>query len=718
MRVYELAKQLGVSSRDVLLAIEELGVGGKTASSSVPPTHLAAIRTRFRAAAAPETETPPSPPVTKVKAPPAAEKVSKVAPPAAAVPAEAAPQAGDRIKLKVPITAADFAAALDTDADNVMHEASSLGETLGENDSISAELAVLIGEQWGYSIEVEEPEVVAEAAPEERAEEVVAVAVEEPRVSEVEAEAVAAEEPAAPEPMLRVVPRRVAPPDAPPRAPVVTVMGHVDHGKTTLLDAIRETKVTAQEAGAITQHIGAYQVEVRGHAITFIDTPGHAAFTAMRARGAQVTDIVVLVVAADDGVMPQTLEAIDHAQAAGVPIVVAVNKSDLPTANMDAVKQKLSERNLVPEEWGGDTIYTPVSALRKEGIDNLLEVIILVAEMNEPRAVRDKPAEGAVLEAELDRRRGCVATLLVQEGTLRTGDSIVVGPVAGKVRAMTDDRGRRLTEAGPSVPARVIGLSAVPEASELFRVVASDREARALADAQKQTERDAGLASTATATMVDLSQLFATGEAKLLNMVLKGDVQGSVEAIESSLKQMGTSEVQIAVLHAGVGEVTESDVSLAAASKPTVIIGFQVGADTQARRLAADERLEIRRYDVIYELLDDVRMTMSGMLEAIYEEVVVGSAEVRALFRSSRAGAIAGCYVLDGRMVRGATVRVRRQGEVLYEGRLDSLRHIKEDAGEISQGFECGISLSGFNDFEPGDVVECIQQREVKRTLS
>ena len=718
MRVYELAKQLGVSSRDVLLAIEELGVGGKTASSSVPPTHLAALRTRFRATAAPEIETPPSPPVTKVKAPPAPGKVSKVAPPAAAVPAEAAPQAGDHVKLKVPITVADFAAALDTDADNVMHEASSLGEAVGENDSVSAELAVLIGEQWGYSIEVEEPEVVAEAAPEERAEEVVAVAVEEPRVSEVEAEAVAAEEPAAPEPMLRVVPRRVAPPDAPLRAPVVTVMGHVDHGKTTLLDAIRETNVTAQEAGAITQHIGAYQVEVRGHAITFIDTPGHAAFTAMRARGAQVTDIAVLVVAADDGVMPQTLEAIDHAQAAGVPIVVAVNKSDLPTANMDAVKQKLSERNLVPEEWGGDTIYTPVSALRKEGIDNLLDVIILVAEMNEPRAVRDKPAEGAVLEATLDRRRGCVATLLVQEGTLRTGDSIVVGPVAGKVRAMTDDRGRRLTEAGPSVPARVIGLSEVPEASELFRVVASNREARALADAQRQRERDAGLASTAAATMVDLSQLFATGEAKLLNMVLKADVHGSVEAIESSLKQMGTSEVQITVLHAGVGEVTESDVSLAAASKPTVIIGFQVGADAQARRLAADELLEIRRYDVIYELLDDVRMTMSGMLEAIYEEVVVGSAEVRALFRSSRAGAIAGCYVLDGRMVRGATVRVRRRGEVLYEGRLDSLRHIKDDAGEISQGFECGISLSGFNDFEPGDVVECIQQREVKRTLS
>ena len=311
-----------------------------------------------------------------------------------------------------------------------------------------------------------------------------------------------------------------------------------------------------------------------------------------------------------------------------------------------------------------------------------------------------------------------MATLLVQEGILRAGDSIVAGPVAGKVRAMTDDRGRRLKEAGPSVPARVIGLSEVPEASELFRVVASDREARGLADERRQTERNAGLASTGIATMVELSQLFAAGEAKVLNLVLKADVHGSVEAIESSLKQMGTSEVQIAVLHAGVGEVTESDVSLAAASKPTVIIGFQVTADAQARRLAADERVEIRRYDVIYELLDEVRMTMTGMLEAVYEDVVVGSAEVRALFRSSRAGAIAGCYVLDGRMVRGATVRVQREGNLLYEGRLDSLRRVKEDAGEVSQGFECGISLSGFNDFEPGDIIECIQQREVKRTLT
>jgi translation initiation factor IF-2 len=492
----------------------------------------------------------------------------------------------------------------------------------------------------------------------------------------------------------------------------------VDHGKTTLLDAIRETNVVADEPGAITQHIGAYQVEVKGKRVTFIDTPGHEAFTAMRARGAQVTDIAVLVVGADDGVMPQTLEAVDHAQAAGVPIIVAINKVDLPAASADAVKQRLTEKGLVAEEWGGETIFVEVSALERRGIQDLLEMIQLVAEMRELRATQDKPAEGVVLEAQLDKRRGSEATLLVQEGVLRTGDSIVAGPVAGKVRAMTDDLGKRVKEARPSTPVRVMGLSGVPEASELFRVVETDREARALAEVQREAEREADLrASQGPASMADLSRLFATGEAKLLNLLLKADARGTAEAIADSLRPMGNDDVGLNILLVGVGDVTESDVSLAAATKPAVIVGFQVGADAQAKRLAADEQLEIRRYQVIYDLLDDVRDTLSGMLEAVYEDVVIGRAEVRALFRSSRLGTIAGCFVSEGRILRTATARVRRDGDVVHEGPIGSMRHVRDDVAEIGQGFECGIVLEGFDAFEVGDVIEAVQQQEVRRAV-
>ena len=445
MRVHELAKQLDAASKDVLLLLEELGVGGKTASSSVPPQHLSTIRGRLGGEAAAEAAAPVEAPAEAPAAAekPAAKRVTKPKEePAKATAAPAVQQEGGEeesgpIKLKAPVAVADFAAALDMDAENVIAAAREIDDSAIEGEVISSEVAALICEQWGYEVEIEEPEVVEEegaaAPPEEAPAEVEEAAAPEAVVEEAPAEA----------PPVRVVPRRVPPPDAPLRPPVVTVMGHVDHGKTTLLDAIRETNVTAEEAGDITQHIGAYTVEINGRPITFIDTPGHEAFTAMRARGAQVTDIVILVVAADDGVMPQTIEAIAHAQAPGVPIIVAINKTDRPNAGVEAVKQKLSERNLVPEEWGGDTIYVPISALEKTGIDNLLEMILLVADMNEPRAVRDVPAEGVVWEAELDRRRGCVATLLVQVGVLKVGDSLVVGPVAGKVRAMMDERGKK-----------------------------------------------------------------------------------------------------------------------------------------------------------------------------------------------------------------------------------------------------------------------------------
>jgi translation initiation factor IF-2 len=718
MRVHELARELGVSSKDILLLLEELGVGGKTASSTVPADQLPVIRARLGGAAqAPSPPVapapPPKPPAAKA-APRPVPSVEPAAPPTEAAEAPAPAEETGAVTIKAPLTVADYATALDTDTENVISAAATLGETVSESDLISAELALLIGESWGYTIQLEQAEVPPqpEAAP---------AAVAAPGEPEGEAAAPVAEaaavETAVTAAPRRVVPRRTAPPGAPPRPPVVTVMGHVDHGKTTLLDAIRQTNVVAEEAGAITQHIGAYQVEVRGRLITFIDTPGHEAFTAMRARGAQVTDVAVVVVAADDGVMPQTQEAIDHARAAGVPIVVAVNKIDRANASVDGVKQTLAQRGLVPEEWGGDTIFVPISALQKTGIEDLLEMILLVADMADLRAVRDKPAEGAVLEAQLDRRRGCVATLLVQEGTLHTGDSLLVGPVAGKVRAMTDDRGRRLSEAGPSTPVQVIGLASVPEASELFRVVGSEREARALAEEARLASRQAGLLRAGPRTMTEISQLLAAGEVKTLRLVLKADVQGSVEAISAALSQLRSEEVQLEMLHTGVGDITESDVSLAAASKPAVVVGFQVSADMQARRLAADEHIEIRRYEVIYDLLDDVRDTMSGMLEARYEEMVVGQAEVRALFRSSRFGTIAGCLVLDGRIARGGTARVRRGGEVLFEGPIASLRHLKDDVSEVSQGFECGIIVQGFADFEPGDTIECVEQRQVRRTL-
>ena len=725
MRIYELAKQLGVPSTDILLLLEEMGVGGKTASSSVPPVYLPQIRAHFvgeQAAEAPAAEAPAkAQPEKPAPAPAPGKKAApkeEAAAPAEPEGAEEAVAEGGAIKLKAPVTVAVFAAALDTDGENVIAAAEGLGETVAEGDPIAPELAVLIGEQWGYTVEVEVPEVPPEEPPAEEAE-----------PAEVEAEPEAAEAPAAapakvekpaeqaPAKPIRVVPRRTAPPDAPERAPVVTVLGHVDHGKTTLLDAIRETNVTAQEPGAITQHIGAYQVQVKDRVITFIDTPGHEAFTAMRARGAQVTDVAVLVVGADDGVMPQTVEAIDHARAAGVPIIVAINKIDRPNASAETVKQQLVGRGMMPEEWGGDTICIEISALQKTGLDDLLDMILLVAEMRELRALRDKPAEGVVLEAELDRRRGSRATLLVQEGVLRVGDSIVAGPVSGKVRAMMDDRGKRVQEAGPSAAVAVIGLSDVPEASELFRVVKNDREARELAEENRQVQRQAGLQVVAPSSMLELSQLFAEGQAKVLNLIMKGDAQGTVEAIESALGQMQSDEVTIGILHTGVGDVSESDVSLAAATKPTIIIGFQVGADTQARRLAGDEHVEIRLYEVIYDLLDDVRRTMVGMLDAVYEEEVVGRAEVRALFRSSRLGTIAGCYVTEGRVVRGSTARVRRGGSVVHEGKLSSLRHLQDDVSEMTQGFECGIILEGFVDFEVADIVESVTVHQVRRTV-
>jgi len=494
------------------------------------------------------------------------------------------------------------------------------------------------------------------------------------------------------------------------RPPVVTIMGHVNHGKTRLLDTIRQTNVMDQEAGGITQHIGAYQVEVDGHRITFLDTPGHEAFTAMRARGAQVTDITILVVAADDGVMPQTLEAIDHARAAGVPIVVAVNKIDKQDANPDLVKQQLADAGLVVEDWGGDTVCVEISAREKMGIDDLLENLMVVAEVAEFRADPTRPGEGVVIEAEMDRSRGPMGTVLVHSGTLRVGDTVVVGETWGRVKAMFNDAGKRVKRAGPSTPAAVLGLNEVPQVGDLLTVVGDERQAQASIDRRK-AERERERQSSKAVNLSNVYDQLSTGRVKELNIVLKTDVQGSIEPVRSSLEQVSEEDVKVRVIHSGTGNVTESDVMLAIASK-AVIIGFNTGAETGARRMADIEGVSIRVYDVIYSLVDDVAKALKGMLEPTYVEVIEGRAEVRAVFPLGRGDKVAGVYVTEGRLVRNSSIRVLRDGQVVHESTVSSLRRFKEDAREVATGYECGVGVRGFTDFEAGDIVEVFRTEE------
>ncbi len=507
--------------------------------------------------------------------------------------------------------------------------------------------------------------------------------------------------------------------DQRPRPPVVTVMGHVDHGKTLLLDRIRSTDVVAGEAGGITQHIGAYQVLWHDKRITFIDTPGHAAFTAMRARGAQATDIVVLVVAADDGVMPQTVEAIDHATAAEVPIIVAVNKMDRPDADATRVLQQLSERGLVPEAWGGDTIVVEVSALQGTGIDDLLEQITLVAEVEELTARVEGEARGVVLEANLEAGRGPVATVIVQQGTLRVGDPVVAGAAWGKVKALVDDLGDHVKEALPSTPVQVLGFSEPPHAGDEMRGAKDLARARTLGEARAQRFRLSGhkpVASAATgAKLEDLFEQIQRGERATLNIVLQADVLGSLEAVTESLKRLERDDVKLSFVLRGIGGITENDVQLAAASSAT-IIGFNVRPDRRSRELAESSDVEIRTYEIIYKLLEDIEAAMLGLLSPLYEEVVTGEAEVREIFRVPRVGAIAGCYVREGKITRGSKVRFLREGTVIWKGTINSLRRFKDDAREVAAGFECGIGLSDFQDLRNGDIIETFEEREIART--
>jgi translation initiation factor IF-2 len=507
------------------------------------------------------------------------------------------------------------------------------------------------------------------------------------------------------------------------RPPVVTIMGHVDHGKTTLLDAIRKTKVAQGEAGGITQHIGAYHVDVDHEGemqqVVFLDTPGHEAFTAMRARGARVTDIAILVVAADDGVRPQTIEAISHAKAAEVPIIVAINKIDKAGAQPDRVKQELTDQGLQPEEWGGDTIMVPVSAIQGENLDTLLEMILLVADIEELSANPVRSAKGTVIEANLDKTRGPVATLLVQNGTLRVGDTLVAGSVLGKVRAMTDDRGARVEAAGPSFAVEVLGLSDVPAAGDEFEVFENEKEARSVASQRTDEQRQSRLQQVMASRRVTLNSLSAQaqeGELKELNLILKADVQGSVEAILGALKQLPQNEVQIRVLLTAAGEITETDVDLAAASG-AVIIGFNTTLAHGARQAADREGIDVREYNIIYKLLDDIQGAMEGLLEPELVEEPLGQVEVRAVFPVGR-GAVAGCYVQSGKAVRNCNIRVRRNSKVIYEGILDSLKRMKDDAKEVAAGYECGIGLDKFNDWAEGDIIETFKMVSKRRTLS
>ncbi len=591
-------------------------------------------------------------------------------------PSTVAPRAEKRkIRIGEVITVSDLSQRMGVKATELIKQLMALGVLATINQTIDVDTAALVAAEFGYEVEsiaVGEEELLAQA--EDRPEEMVS------------------------------------------RPPVVTVMGHVDHGKTSLLDAIRETRVAAREAGGITQHIGAYQVETSRGRVVFLDTPGHEAFTALRARGAQVTDITVLVVAADDGIMPQTIEAIDHSKAAGVPIIVAINKMDKPDADPDRVKRQLTEHGLVPEEWGGDVICVPVSAKARTGIDELLEMIALQAEMMELKANPNKPARGVVIEARVDRGRGPVATVLVQEGTLRVGDVILAGDRYGRIRALINDQGKRIKEAGPSTPVEVLGLGGVPTAGEPFAVVESERVAKQIATRRHEKARQEEMAKARRVSLEDLQAQIAEGEVQELALIVKADVQGSVEALTQALEQLSNEEVRVRVIHGAVGGITENDVNLASASK-AIIIGFHVRPESKASSLAEQTGVDIRLYNVIYEAIDDVKAAIEGMLAPTTEERVLGRAEVRQLFRVPKVGTVAGCYVIEGVVQRSARVRLIRENVVVYEGEVGSLKRFKEDVREVREGLECGISIQNYNDLKVGDIIEFYVEEEVARTL-
>ncbi|MBT9174028.1 MAG: Translation initiation factor IF-2 [Syntrophomonadaceae bacterium] len=718
VRVHELAKELGVPSKRIIDLLADIGFVVKNHMSVLEDE--AVRRITYQLTGKGESPEPAAPKkdaketvAAKSESATSATSISKVSQPvtkpAKPQPAKPLPQdkskkAGppqktrrsgraDRIEKKVRretrfreeqkkestivlegrVTVGELAGLLGVSAAEIIAKLMNLGVMATINQFIDVETAQLLAEEYGFRVEV--------------------------RLDPVEAGLVKPTEHH--EANLHL------------RAPVVTVLGHVDHGKTSLLDAIRMTNVTAREAGGITQHIGAYQAEVSGKKVVFLDTPGHEAFTAMRARGAQVTDVAIVVVAADDGVMPQTVEAINHVKAAGVPIIVAVNKIDKPNANPDRVRQQLAEYGLVSEEWGGDTVFVNVSAIKRQGLDSLLEMISLVAEMAELKANPDRPASGTVVEAKLDKGRGPVATVLIQDGTLHVGDPVIAGSIAGKVRAMVDDKGKRLKKAGPSTPVEVLGLTDLPLAGDIIQVVNDERAARQIAEKRQEKRREISLRKTTKISLEDLFKQIQEGEVKALNLILKADVQGSVEAMRESLLKLENPEVRLQVLHGGVGAVTESDVMLASASN-AIIIAFNIRPEPGARKMADREHVDIRLYRVIYEAIEDIRAAMTGMLAPRFKEVVSGQAEIRQVFKSSRFGIIAGCHVLEGKITRNASVRIIRDGVIVYDGRIETLKRFKDDAKEVLAGYDCGILPEKFQDFREGDLIESYTMQQVE----
>ncbi len=587
------------------------------------------------------------------------------------------------VEIPQSLSVREFAEAMGMVPADIQKRLVEMGILASVNQQIGSDVAAKVAEKWGYTVKVSAAQKPREVKPAK----------------------------------LQAQPKSKRATKMVPRPPIITVMGHVDHGKTTLLDAIRRTHVTQSEFGGITQHIGAYQVEWKDKKITFLDTPGHEAFTAMRARGASVTDIAVLVVAADDSVMPQTIEAIHHARAAEVPIIVAINKIDKEDANVDRTLQQLAEQDLVAEEWGGDTITVKISAKKGEGIEELLEMILLVAEMADLQAEASASrVQGSVIESKVDRGKGAVATILVQKGTLKIGSPVVAGETYGKVKAMFDDKGERISKAGPATPVEVVGLSSTPQAGDLLESAKTEKDARAIAEKRAQESRDERMAATTKITLEDLYQQIQEGKVRKLNVVLKADVQGSEEVVIQSLVGIQHEEVRVDIIHSSVGNINESDVLLASASN-AIVIGFNVKADAQTQKVAEANHVEVRTYNVIYELTKEVRAAMSGLLEPTIEEEKLGEAEVRATFRIPSVGVIAGCMVTSGKVVRNEQVRVRRNGEIIHEGKLDTLKHLKDEAREMAQGFECGIHSNGFQDYQEGDIIECYTLKKIARAV-
>jgi translation initiation factor IF-2 len=703
MRVHELAKELGVTSKELLEALDQMGVSGKSASSSVPEDMVPRLRASGgKATTAPARprevlEPPPQPRKAKPKRAAAPKKPVAVpepepaSEPAAAAPAAAPPRkrqpatpetppapTGPVLQVVHGATPQVIAEKLDRSPAEIVKILFMAGEMVTATTSLSDGAIGAVAEELGYRADIVgiEDELKLEELDDLEA---------------TDGELVA-------------------------RAPVVTIMGHVDHGKTKLLDAIRETDVVAGEFGGITQHIGAYQAHAGEREITFIDTPGHEAFTAMRARGAGVTDIVVLVVAADDGVMPQTVEALDHAKAANVPIIVAVNKTDKDDADPNRVRTQMVERGVVPSEWGGDFEFVDVSAKTKANLDKLLETILVVADLEELTGTPTGRARGTVLEAHLDKGRGPVATVLVQRGTLTVGDALIAGTAYCRIRAMQDENGRAVEVAGPSKPVQILGWNHVPSAGDDFREVEDEREARHIAEEREARTRQAELVTARRTTLEDLMRQTGRAEVAELNLIVKADVQGSVQALEDSLLKLPQDEVRVNIVRAGAGGITENDVTLAMASD-AIIVGFNVRPSAGARELAADEGVDIRTYRVIYDAIDDIKAALSGLLKPEEREEILGEAEVRQMFRVPRLGVVAGCYVREGTITRNASARLVRDGVVVYEGRVGSLRRFKDDVSEVREGFECGISLENFQDVKEGDVIEAFRVEEVARSI-